>query len=98
MLSLSSLAALLLGVGFFIAARFGVKTWLTWIGRMIRFGIIAGAAFYDYFHGAHKAKLTLAALVFGRRSLLPLLSRRPFADDTGKNSAANWRSSMSDID
>ena len=88
-------------VGCFIAARFAVKSWLTWIGRMIRFGILCGAALHDYHHGVHKAKLTLTVLVFGRsmcRSLLPLLSRRLFVDDAGKQSATGWRSSMNDID
>ena len=103
MLSLSSsqLALPLLGVGFFIAARFVAKSWLAWIGRMMRLGVVCGAALYDYHHGVHKAKLTLTVLVFGRsmcRSLLPRLSRRPFADDNGKDASENWRSSMSDID
>ena len=102
MLSLSSSQlSLLLGVGFFITARFVAKSWLAWIGRMMRLGVVCGAALYDYHHGVHKAKLTLTVLVFGRsmcRSLLPLLSRRPFADDNGKDAAMNWRSLMSDID
>ena len=93
MLSLSSSQlSLLLGVGFFIAARFVAKSWLAWIGRMMRLGVVCGAALYDYHHGVHKAKLTLTVLVFGRsmcRSLLPRLSRRPFADDNGKETSAN---------